>query len=264
LFLKGDRKALHHLKTHLAIFFIIEQMLNPTDFRYDSFWASVLNNDPKKLPDNIKMLSWNYDFQLEKSYSSFNDVETVEFSRAHLKINSKSISPIIYNYQPPDHKFEFIKLNGTTSFYSLIGKKSYDEIDSFTFENESDFLNWILPQYYYLNHPHTRTDLVTNLSFAWENDNNIGNNIVEKAKDISADTETLIVIGYSFPYFNREIDKDILTSMQYLERIYIQDVNPNPIITRLKTFKLKEILRRDIEVIPWTDIDQFLIPDELD
>jgi len=63
---------LNKLKAILSCFFIIEQTRKPIDFRYDQFWASIIEDDISNLPSNIKILSWNYDFQFEKSvYDNF-------------------------------------------------------------------------------------------------------------------------------------------------------------------------------------------------
>jgi hypothetical protein len=41
--------------------------------------------------------------------------------------------------------------------------------------------------------------------------------------DKIADAQILVVIGYSFPFFNCETDHEIFSKMEKLERIYIQD-----------------------------------------
>lgn len=73
-------------------------------------------------------------------------------------------------------------------------------------------------------------------------------------------TEILVIIGYSFPTFNRDIDRGLLSSATKLEKIYYQapknDVDG--LIQRLKGINPKEI-----EVIPHTDLNQFFIPYEL-
>jgi len=57
------------------------------------------------------------------------------------------------------------------------------------------------------------------LHFAWEQD--YFNNQSAKLFSNIADTKVLVVIGYSFPFFNREIDREIFRRMEKLERIYI-------------------------------------------
>ena len=48
------------------------------------------------------------------------------------------------------------------------------------------------------------------LTFAWESQNHQRfSNSLELSKEIIKGSEILVVIGYSFPFFNREIDKEI-------------------------------------------------------
>jgi len=57
------------------MFFIFEQTRIPADMRYDTFYASTLKveTDSKKtqlnLPENIQVISWNYDYQFENNGS---------------------------------------------------------------------------------------------------------------------------------------------------------------------------------------------------
>jgi hypothetical protein len=59
LYLQEDFQNLHRLKITLSCFFVYLQNTG-FDNRYDSFFASVLDN-LKVLPTNLKFLSWNYD-----------------------------------------------------------------------------------------------------------------------------------------------------------------------------------------------------------
>ena len=38
-------------------------------------------------------------------------------------------------------------------------------------------------------------------------------------------TKVIVIIGYSFPYFNREIDKLLFKDLGGIDKIYIQDLN---------------------------------------
>jgi hypothetical protein len=53
-------------------------------------------------------------------------------------------------------------------------------------------------------------------------------NLVE-AERIATNTEILVVIGYSFPIFNREIDNRLFRKMDNLKKVYIQDKQPENI-----------------------------------
>lgn len=82
LFFKNDVDSLKRLKAVLTSYFLIVQAINSVDMRYDSFLATVLTLDSAKkvrLPPNLKILTWNYDTQLEKSLYQFcDDTDHVE------------------------------------------------------------------------------------------------------------------------------------------------------------------------------------------
>jgi hypothetical protein len=73
-------------------------------------------------------------------------------------------------------------------------------------------------------------------------------------------TNVLVVIGYSFPFFNREIDRKIIKAMSKIHKVYFQSKEPDALVERfqaiipgIKTEALK----------PITDVEQFLLPNEL-
>jgi hypothetical protein len=97
------------------------------------------------------------------------------------------------------------------------------------------------------------------LSFAWENSHYNKEMFDHLFKNISNATQ-LIVVGYSIPFFNRKIDKEIFKSMPKLEKVIIQDLNPNLIKQRM------ELLLDSYKNIDWvlnTDLFQFALPYEL-
>ena len=69
----------------------------------------------------------------------------------------------------------------------------------------------------------------TLLSFAWEDEAISSKKIFHEqrlpvAREIASQTQILVIIGYSFPFFNRDIDKVIMnTMMPSLQKIYVQD-----------------------------------------
>jgi hypothetical protein len=82
------------------------------------------------------------------------------------------------------------------------------------------------------------------------------------------EAETLVVIGYTFPFFNRETDRRVFEQMPNLSQIYIQDPNADNIIKNIipvmsdhqkETNKLR--IGNGIETI--TNVDQFFLPPEL-
>ena len=76
----------------------------------------------------------------------------------------------------------------------------------------------------------------------------------------TADTESIVVIGYSFPYFNREIDRTIFAGIPNLKTIYIQDPNPDAVEPSLRA-----VLQdgSNVKIEHQKDCTQFYLPREL-
>lgn len=99
------------------------------------------------------------------------------------------------------------------------------------------------------------------LNFAWEEafSKDLLENMIPK---LVQDTTTLVVIGYSFPYFNRKIDRAIIEKMSHLKNIYIQDKYPNR-IQQYITPVIPENRLAGIKIVPLDDVEQFYLPPEL-
>lgn len=71
------------------------------------------------------------------------------------------------------------------------------------------------------------------MSYAWEKDGyeKMKGDIVKRI----IDTEELVVIGYSFPYVNNSVDTFIVENMRNLQKVIIQDPNPDAIKERIST-----------------------------
>ncbi len=224
--LTGNERDYHKLKNVLTMFFMLEQFvnlyLNPDneqdlgiivnypgfggidfrspinkkfnlDPRYNNFVVSLMNE--AKWPSNVKVLSWNYDFQLE--------------------MTCNSIFPGLLNYYPSGkkhpntHLFHLNGIAGVSKDRELVLGSDKAKLSSF-----SDVISrW--------------SDLVSGrgynpfLKFAWESDLNW-----ELVEDHLRQTEILVVIGYSFPFFNREVDSKIfnyLFKRGKLSKIYFQN-----------------------------------------
>lgn len=254
LYLRNSMGELRRLKYIFALYFALEHIYSNLDLRYDSFWASILetpNNNPYPTK-GINIISWNYDLQLEKSYLKFTRSGTIE--------NLPILARPNHTAYPNEKNFKIIKLNGTIAKYSRNSPfqhilKDCLELD-FTkesiekyIEHRNDFLN--------------NQNLQSSICFAWEEEYN-NTEIFSKAQEIIKESECIVIIGYSFPYYNRTIDRKILNCFQAntLKNIYIQapEKDCDKIKQRLiATFiNIKE---SNIQLV--TDTDQFFIPPEL-
>ena len=91
------------------------------------------------------------------------------------------------------------------------------------------------------------------MSYVWEKENR--DELLDISVNRTKDTETLIVIGYSFPYVNREIDDVVISNMANLNKIIVQDKYPDDVIDRIKSI----ILNKNI-TIEAKKYNQFYIP----
>lgn len=244
LFIKNDNEALKELKklkATLSCFFLLEQSLMPADKRYDNFFASILFNNSNSipsLPDGINIMTWNYDTQLEKSYQGF-------------------CTDPSFVYKGLTQNKNIIRLNGTCAL---------PEKDNMSILGYCDFNIPFLEEVIKLFKNFTTTagaavGYQPNISFAWEN--KLGGEVINTI----AGTTSLIIIGYSLPYFNREIDKALISNMSPNLRIFIQA--PKEDYESLKERFLaiftnpqrRQSMENKIEPIYGTDL--FYIPDDM-
>jgi hypothetical protein len=251
LHIQKNHDTLNKLKTILSLYFIIVQSRKYADVRYDSFFASILEENHSTFPKNLKILSWNYDYQIEKAHSVYSGDPRIESCIRSLNIFSKNS----LNDSFDSDKFGIIKLNGTAAFmlHSENNKPHlyFDFVDA---PLNSSLTSEILANYVSLQI--TRKDeFIPALSFAWED----REAIVKKAIEFTKSTEILVVIGYSFPFFNRFIDRDIIRAMKNLKKVYFQAPDAGNLKERFLAIR-DDIEDKNLE--PRNDIKQFVFPNE--
>ena len=126
-------------------------------------------------------------------------------------------------------------------------------VDKFKTENIKDFYKELTNIYhkFYLKNNELKDNFKNHLSFAWEHDTN--SSFYKQLKNAVSDTEILVVIGYSFPFFNRKIDKLILEDFMgnSLRKVYFQATDAENLKERFLSInnKIKDVelvLRKDI------------------
>lgn len=249
LFIKRKYEDLKRLKIVMSVFFIFEQALNKADFRYDAFFASLLNS-LSNFPDNVRILSWNYDYQFELAFTEYSDQQEISANQSWLKINSK------YGDNDRYSGFGIYKLNGTTGLYSDGGWRQYMYVPNLKVPVDKTFVNQVTRNFVAATY---LSNIYSSLSFAWEPEQP-DKSIVTKSIENTKDTVSLVIIGYSFPFFNREIDRKIIGSMTNLKKVYLQA--PDAEIIKERFQAIKDDLT-GIELITKFDVGQFLLPNEL-
>jgi len=268
-----DNETLSKLKHLLSITIAYMQAKSSVDLRYDTFFASILNqadyysNIPKP-PDNIKIVSWNYDNQIELAFSeylqppgnsNFYARETLSFTSRHN-----------YTGYKQNQYFEVIKLNGQCSNLQYSSALEEAPIEEPLFDNvKNEATEHLINQYHH--YISKKDKKYSGINFAWEDgvfdEYGKPKSFREYVSDKLSATETLVIIGYSFPFFNRKIDGHILSKIpnNQLQKIYIQDVYPDSVATKLLATST-HFSREKIELIkvdPNNPYDQFYIPHEL-
>lgn len=250
LFLTNSQADYQKLKNLLLLFLFYEQLSNEPDQRYDTFLASILQNDVNHLPDDITIVSWNYDFQFEIAYNEYVKADNLSmlseiFLYAHDKLSERRGGEPYRAHAG----FNLLKLNGSAY---VAGDRSF-----FDAKKNKD----ITP----LVELYSKLDVKNNrISFAWERMND---QFIQRISDCISDAKVLVIIGYSFPFFNREVDRVLFEKMPALEKIYIQDPNASTVKLSLqpvlsKTQLSVSHLDRSIVTLE-SDPKQFFMPPEL-
>ena len=251
LLIRGENTNLNKLKSALIAFFTIEQFKNKSfDPRYDTFYSSIFEYSPR-IPDNIRIISWNYDLQLEIALSEYSNTNRLDINANNLSHTSKG-----HTHYKDDH-FKCFKINGTADYIDKFGHR--------ILLSDSPTSDLGLARKVVFNHYSAveRYEYNPLLSFAWEQESKRDGMCVDIVSSVVNDTsatEILVVIGYSFPFFNRKIDRKIISSMQ-LKKVYIQDINAASIIDRFLAIQ-PDIQKENIIPIQ-NDMEQFFIPHEI-
>lgn len=226
------------------------------DRRYIPFFASILSNNAGRvqIPKNINLITWNYDFQIEAALMFFEtSQDTLDKAQEHFK----SIPANVEILNP-----KIIHLNGIGGFYLSGGQRGFYPERRVHYENEVIHLTEAVRTYNEIVRSSTVQD---NLTFAWELSAK-NHRRIEVAKDIASQSDILVVIGYSFPFFNRAIDKELFDGFTSKsgkrKKIYIQDpnINEDSISFIRQRFDIKSQL---VDIIPIPSVEQFFLPPEL-
>lgn len=203
------------------------------------FFASLLNTE-LELPDNVNIISWNYDHQLEMGYQNYSALNI-------LKCQEKLD---IYPRESATNG-KVVKLNGSAHQWYDKNRNSY-----LFDEEDGDIFKSIMRSFA---HPTLKTSKFA-LNFAWEKGPN-QRRAIEIAEDILEKTDELVIIGYSFPYFNRDVDiKLLMRTLDSVKRIKVM-VHPNDFESVKQS--IQDIIGEFAgSIVPelHNDLDQFYIP----
>lgn len=287
LSMRGQSGELKSLKMHLAMFFILEQAVarknwdpNPEvlhgrgyyskrdliDVRYMTWLAQIMDNSGN-IDARIKVLSWNYDLQLEHAIGLYRGVDNLAYVH---NMDTSWVYPSPDNVAYEDCSVtqhpSIVHLNGLAGLRYTAGKFGTLYADLLR-ENPRELIEGVFRLY--LNHDREERVLLNAVSetftFAWE-DKRISNSAHQFAKHAIEQASVLVVIGYSFPAFNRTLDMELMhsflnpqTTIPSERRIVLQ----NPTASESE-FRHLFGYRFDIQKIQvQQETEQFYLPPEL-
>ena len=220
---------------------------NTIDKRYRNFWSEILDTESMGLPRNVFIISWNYDMQFETSYCEIMN-ENIKNAQEKLNVcppkflNDGSISSSI------------IKLNGTAGLLKSNNQLlNYFDFNKHNLLENVDYLIEILEKNI------TRTFLEPQFYFSWE-ENEITKNARWMAKNVIDISNILVVIGYSFPIYNKKIDAEIFKN-NTIEKVYLQCPENEADEISVRITAISGISSENIK--PISNLETFYIPNEL-
>ncbi|TGK19416.1 hypothetical protein EHO61_08065 [Leptospira fluminis] len=249
LYLLKREEELRRLKCTLSFYLLFAQMRKKHDIRYDVFLTTVaqLEENSIRLPKDLIVSTWNYDNQIMISLLSLLGLFEPDFARKHI-----NIYPWHQSLEHDDGIPELFHFNGLAGFgsFDALPFNLYSLLkDGLTDKSIDDF-----------NQSYQKGSSGSEkfqIDFAWEASVEIAK-VREKFLERIADVRTLVVVGYSFPTFNREFDRTVFAKCPFLSKIYVQDIQPEGPIERLRS-----LFDRTVEIVPVRGVDQFYIPIEL-
>lgn len=235
------------IKKLIQMYFLCEDFIRN---RIDNRYLGLLTNISQGLSitNNINFITWNYDSQLYKAKAFLRGLPfTVPNWSGATKFDDSG-SVVYY-------------LNGT-SFDLNVYQEFYSNGGSFNspYSNVKNVAKKILYGY--------ENGFTNSIKYAFENERQDLINLLTHLDSRIVHSEILVIIGYSFPFANRVTDSQILSRLNSVKKIYIQDINAHSIIDRVvqlaKNTRIVDILGKvQIPIVPITDTGSFYIPYEI-
>lgn len=219
---RSNPRVYKEFKFILSVVILLIQELKGPDPRYSHLIANNANNEGLIDP-RIRFVTWNYDYNIEEALLErigMYDNATWESVENSIFKSTKDLNGVTIPAQ--------IKLNGScNSYYSTA-----------PFDSEPDRLIDIAPNskasknrflksainlsMTYIAMSDNDLSIESGLAFFWEK-SEIQNKRFEDAKRIFENTKSLVIVGYSFPQENQEIDQELISKLPDGANIFIQD-----------------------------------------
>lgn len=249
----------------------------PMDSRYDQFFASLLKRGTKGgfpvLPSNLNILSWNYDIQIEMALQQFSAFEKMGDLRNHYGIYPNAEKENLN--RDINNPGNIIKINGVCDLFAYDQSdksvSQLDHLDSNLYSVEGNkvlysflkILKTLLPEN--LSHKERARGCQKNsISFAWESKSPFspGNaSMLKRAQEIVEKSDFIVIIGYSFPTFNREIDRALFSKLYHPDtELFCQDRLEKGDQISKAIIGLQPFRKAQPPIKTISDLSQFYIP----
>lgn len=260
-----QKDKLHHIKCLIWMYFSSIAGFGNINSRYKNLLLKIGEKTSNRyfMNNNVSFLSWNYDLQLEEAFSeldhcSFDQVQTNLYSFPGLYYTNANLLDRNSNLE----RFGLVHLNGCAGYYYDNNSSSYQSWFKCDYCNASEYdrLMKIVVDKFYTNTTYNSFSNCLNFS---NPENYISKKSLDYSIEIAKATTQLIVIGYSFPDFNKIIDKELLSNMNNLKKIYIQDPHPEKIYEKIMMddgFVQQKIRKEEIKPYLISNVDEFCLP----
>lgn len=248
------RQQLASLKVGLSLFMAYQQVRHGrADIRYDGFLASLLDHNPHHgltLPPDVLLLNWNYDQQLALAYKEYVNSTYIQDGITQLGIRPLEMMSIKRNIP-----IRVIQLNGLFCY-----RGDFDDIIPLIDSEsglEEQLLEEVLVQFARLTIRGKGMLPPPLMRFAWEVDSGHAAQL-DLVLDRLSNVRELVIIGYSFPFFNRGIDRQLFQHMPSLRHIYVQapDGAAQDIVRTVQTMDIPP----NCKLETYTYTGKFLLP----
>lgn len=228
---------------------IKNDVITNLDYRYAQFFASTFDtiNGANIENSNVRFVTWNYDLQIPillatiKNEIPENIIRQIEFDPN--SNNNNSTFPLLS------------RMNGR----AILSEKQGVHLKMRIPKNINDFKELILEAF------KSRRTFSSELKFAWDHKtaSEIDQKSRESIKNLLSETKNLVVIGYSFPNYNRLADKEILANFR--GDIVLQTTEFSTIKSRILScipHDQPSVVNPD-RVQHESALDQFFVPDDI-
>lgn len=264
--IKLNSELLYDIKNLIWLYFSSNAGQGNLDNRYKNLLIKLRDNKASqfRIKDGISFLSWNYDLQIEEAIS---EIDSTDIWRVADKFYTypglEFTSPQKLGRNSNPKYFSIVHLNGCAGYYFDVAGNTYKDWYNCDLKNSKDYDKFLhlVAQNFYTN-LHINKSKRSSISFAFE-DAYFNKQSLLYSKVIAAATTHLVVIGYSFPDFNREIDRSILNEMKKLNYICIQDPNSEKLKYKLTSLSenIKEKIKENkVEIYLENDTNEFHFP----